>query len=244
MDLTESSRPHALSTLVATIAAPSDAFAAIEARASWGWALAITVVLSVAGNLLMMPAVRHMLEATVPAQIANDPHLAGLSQEQIAARTRQALAFTQAFSNVFPFLAIVIVPALVAVESALLFGVRSIVRSTASYAQLFALTTHVQFLAVGLGSFVLGAIVALRPADTFRSQSDLLEGIPSLAWLAGGASPKIVAFLASIGPFPIWATIVLALGLIAVARFRPPAAWSSAIALLLLGAGWAAAFAR
>jgi hypothetical protein len=242
MDLTQSSRSHALSTLLATIVAPNDAFAAIERSASWRWALAITIVFAAVGSLLGTPAARHMLEAMIAAQVASDPRFAGLPADQVAARTRQMVGVALTFANLAWLLAIVYVPLAVALEAAVLFAARAIAGGSATFKQLVALCAHVQFITLGIGSLAVGAILALRPAASFHSQSDLLTAVPSLAWVGG--NPKVVAFLSAIGPFQLWATVILALGLIAVARFRPPAAWTAAVALLLLGGGWAAAFAR
>ncbi|MGH7683134.1 MAG: hypothetical protein ACREMT_02215, partial [Vulcanimicrobiaceae bacterium] len=77
----------------------------------------------------------------------------------------------------------------------------------------------------------------------YRTQSDFINSIPTAAWLAPNAPVKLATFLSMFTPFSIWATVILALGLTAVAAFRRPAAWITSIALLLASAIWTAAFA-
>ena len=244
MDVSQPVRRTALSTLVAIVITPGEAFEEIRHRPTWGWALAITIVLAAAGSLLGTPAAKHMIETSFAAQFANDPRFAGLSPDEARARVAQLVATAVAFANFVWLLSIVYVPGVTAIEAGVLFGVRAFARSEATFAQLFSLAAHVQFIALGIGSVVLGTVVALRPIESYRTQSDFLGSLPSFAWLTPGAPPKITAFLAALGPFQVWATIVLALGLVAVARLRPPLAWSAAIVLLLFGAVWSAVFAR
>ena len=241
MDVSQPGRRTAFSTLVAIVIAPGEAFEEIRQRPTWGWALAITIVLAAAGSLLGMQAARHMIEVSFAAQFANDPRFAGLSPDEARARVAQLVATAVAFANFAWLFSIVYVPVAVAVEAGVLL---TVARRGATFVQLFSLATHVQFIVLGIGSLVLGTVVALRPIDSFRTQSDFLSSIPSLAWLAPSVPPKITAFLAGLGPFQLWATIVLALGLAAVARVRPLLAWSTAIALLLFGAVWSAIFVR
>lgn len=231
-----------LATLAAIIVAPNEAFATIRERPVWAWTVGLTIVLAMIGSLLATPAAKHMLEITLPAQFANDPHFAGLPPDQLAARTQRAMALAILVANFTWLMTVLYVPAAVLIEAAILFGVRTLLKSRATFAQLFALAAHVQFVALGIGSLVLGAVVALRPVESFRSQADFVGSVPSAAWLLPGAPPKITAFFATLGPFPIWSTILLAMGLVAVARLQTVAAWTTALLILLAGAAWAAAF--
>jgi hypothetical protein len=223
--------------------APDEAFAAIRERPTWSGVLVATIVLDAAGIALVTRAARAAFESSMAAKLATNPQIANLPPDQAAARIHQTAAAAAAFASYGWSLAIVIVPLTIAVETAILFGVRTLAGKRATFAQLFTLATYGQFIALGLGTIVSGIIVALRPVGSYRSESDFVTTVPSLAWLAPHAPPRLSAFLAMFGPFEIWGTIVLALGLVSVARFRPPAAWSTAVILLLAGAGWSAVFA-
>ena len=244
MEATGSVRPSAFSMLAATLIAPEDAFAAIRERPLWVWAMLVTLVLASLGSWLGTPALRHMIEVTMTAQLANDPHIASLPPDRAAAETQRLVAAGARMANYSWMFSIVVVPIVVLVESTILFLIRSLVRSQASFAQLFSLTMHVQFISIGIGSIVLGIVVALHPASSFRTQGDFISSIPTAAWLFPGAPLKMTTALSSLSPFTIWATAVLGLGLTAVANFTRAVAWITAIGLLLAGAGWAAFFAR
>lgn len=244
MDVTESARPNAFSTLAATLIAPQEAFAAIQEQPQWRWALAVTIGLAALGTVLITPASRHVMEAVSAAQLANDPHLAGLPPAQAAAEAQRAAALTASIANFLWLLEIIVVPIIVLVEAAIIFGVRTLAGSTETFAQIFSLTAHVQFIGIGIGTLIVGVVVALHPSTSFHAQTDFVNAIPTAAWLVPGAGTKLLTFLSSLTPFSIWATVVLALGLVSIAAFSRAVAWTTAIALLCLGGAWAAAFAR
>jgi hypothetical protein len=244
MDATGSVRWSAFSTLAATLIAPEEAFAAIRERPQWGWAIAVTIVLAAAGSWLGTPALRHMIATSYMAQLASDPRIASLPPERAAAEMQKLVGAAVGFANFTWLFSIVVVPIVILVEAAILFSVGSVVGSTAGFAQLFSLAAHVQFIAMGIGSIVLGAVVALHSPDAYRTQSDFISSIPTAAWLVPNAPARLTTFLSTISPFSIWATVILALGLTAVSAFRRGTAWITASALLFAGASWAAAFAR
>ena len=245
MDVTESARPSAFSTLAATLIAPEEAFAAIRERPQWRWALVVTIVLGALGWALVTPASRHVLEVMSAAQLANDPHIASLPPAQAAAETKRLAAMAASVASYSWLLEVFIVPIMILFEAAILLGVRTLSGGTATFAQLFSLTAHVQFIGTGIGTLIVGIVVALHPsAAAYQSQTAFVNAIPTAAWLAPGAGAKVLAFLTAFTPFSIWATVILALGLVAVAAFRRTLAWTTAIALLVLSGAWAAAFAR
>ncbi|GEM_PF-2050711 len=244
MDATGSVRWSALSTLAAALIAPEEAFAAIRERSPWGWAIAITIVLASLGGWLGTPALRHMIATSYMAQLATDPHIASLPPDRAAAQMQKMVGAAVTFANFTWVFSLVIVPVVDLVEAAILFAVRSVVGSKAGFAQIFSLTAHVQFIAIGIGSVVIGAVVALHSPDGYRTQSDFIGAIPTAAWLVPGATGKVTTFLSTLSPFSIWATVILALGLTGVTAFRRSTAWLTALGLLFAGAAWAAAFAR
>ncbi len=61
-------------------------------------------------------------------------------------------------------------------------------------------------------------IVLLRGPDGFNAPQDFALAIPDLAWLAPGAAPKLVMFLAAFNPFSIWSLVLLGAGTASTAR--------------------------
>jgi hypothetical protein len=244
MDVTQSARRYAFSTLVATLVAPNEAFETLREQPAWATAMVVTILLAMAGGLLGMPAARHMLEVSMPLQLANDPRVAGLPPDQAQAKIQQMVSFTTTIAGYTWLFSIAYVPVVVVLEASFLFLVKILARAEQSFVHMLALAAHVQFVALGLGSIVLGAIVALRPVESFRTQADLMASTPTPAWVFPSAPAKAIAFFAALGPFQIWATVLLALGLVAIPRLRPPLAWTTAIVLLLFGGLVSAAFVR
>lgn len=229
MDVVESARPSAFSTLVATLIAPEEAFAAIRERTPWRLALTVTIVLAALGGILGTPATRHVIEATYAAQGTLDA---------------REVAFAESMATYAWAFELIAVPIVILLEAAVIFGIRSVIGGSATFAQIFSLTTHVQVISLGIASAIVGIVVAMHPAASYRTQADFIGAIPTGGWLVPGASGKLLLVLSSLNPFSIWATVILALGLTPVASFRPATAWGTAIALLLFGAFWAGAFAR
>ncbi|MBV8074206.1 MAG: hypothetical protein JO140_02165 [Candidatus Eremiobacteraeota bacterium] len=212
-------------------------------RPVWGWALLLLVVLVAIASIVAAPVSRHIVETMVPAQLANDPRYAGLPPEQAQAQIQRAESFALiavSFGWIFGAVAACVA---VLFESGIAFA--AVARTAATFRQIFTLVAHVQVVGIGLHGIVTAAIASLRPVDSFRTTLDYATAIPSLAWLVPASTPvKLAAFLSALHPFAIWATILLALGLIAIAQVRTWLAWTLSIGLTLCGAGLAAAVAR
>ncbi|MBV8602320.1 MAG: hypothetical protein JO359_12215 [Candidatus Eremiobacteraeota bacterium] len=232
-----------LTTLVNLIVAPGEAFASIRARPVWSWALLVLVILVALASIVSAPVSRHIVETTIPAQLANDPRFAGLPPEQAQAQIQRVLGIALLTVSFGWLLAAVVACVVVLFAAGILFA--AVARTAATFKQVFTLVVHVQVIGAGLYGIVNATIAALRPVESFRTTSDYATAIPSLAWLLpASSSVKLVAFLAALHPFAIWATILLALGLIAVAGARRWLAWTLSIAITLFGATLAAALAR
>jgi len=244
MDVPRSATRSALSTLVAVIVAPSDAFAAIRERPVWVWALLATMVFGAIGAILGTPVSRHIIEVSLPGQLANDPRFAGLSAEAAHERIQQMVALTLTWVNFSWLFVLALAPLATLFEGGIAYGVRALARGRGTFKQIFTLAAHVQFIGLGLSALGSGAIVSLRPLDSFRTQIDYFTAVPSLAWIVPGAPLKVTAFLAALQPFSIWSTVILACGLVEIAALKRPVAWTTSIAILLASAAWAAAFIR
>ena len=61
-----------LKTAIDIVIAPKDAFEALRAVPTWGWALVVALVLMLAGYFLQQPAVRHASLGTLTHAIMSD----------------------------------------------------------------------------------------------------------------------------------------------------------------------------
>ena len=222
------------------VVAPVAAFEALRERTHWGWAFLVACVLGMGGALLQIPASEHMIAATLAQSAAHDPNFAAMSpekQQQIVAQAQSVQRFSWLF---FPIIAIV---AIVVAAAVMLVG-STISRGSGRFARLFGLAANVAVINFGLAYLLIGILVALRGPDAFSTQRDMLDVLPSLAWLAPGASPKLVTFLSTFNPFQIWSFALIATGLRVVASVRPAAAYGIAALVSFAGVLFAVPFAK
>ena len=218
------------------VVAPFSAFAALRERPAWLWAFVITCVLGIIGAVLQIPAASNVVAAT----LAHSPSFASLTPAQ----QQQQLGLAQTIQHyswtVYPIAVLVAA----AVSALVLLIANAIGKGTGSYRLFFALTMNVAIISYGLGYLYVGIVAALRGGDAFASQADLIGALPGLSWLAGGAGPKVVVFLAGLNVFSIWSAVLLTLGAERVAGIPRVVAAVAAAVLLFGAAAFAAAFTR
>lgn len=233
-----------LALLPSVILAPKEAFAALRAQPTWVWALLVTIVLAAAGSFLQTGATLHAMTVSMSAQLANDPTFAGMSPEKAKEATDRAISLATAFGRFGFLFALVTMPIAALIGTVYLLIAKIVAKGEASFKQLFALYCNVLVVSAGLGNLVIGIIVALRPADSFSTITDVLAVVPSLAWAAPGASAKLATFLSAFSVFGLWGTALTAIGLIEVAKFGRTAAWVASILGLVFGGAIGAAFTK
>jgi len=218
---------HGLAVLWDVLVAPSAAFAELRNVPHWGWAFLITCVLGTIGSYLQILAGEHISSYA----FAHEPSMAALTSEQLENAKKSAAVIQQ---YAWLFFAIEAMVAVLLCTGVLLVA-NAIGRGNATFAKLFALSANVALLNFGIGTLLRGVIASSRGADGFQTTIDLLGVVPNLAWLAPGAAPKAVAFLASFSVFQIWSTALIALGLRSIANLGPAIAWATPIVIALLG---------
>ncbi len=229
-----------LSNVVDIVVSPDAAFARLRAVPTWGWAFIAATVLGVIGSLLAAPAILHAMDVSLPAQLAANPRFAALPADA----QQRAIATQLRIAHVLAQLAFIGVPITLLV-GALLQAVIMLVANAASKADgtfksLFALSMTVSVVGVGLGSLVLGIIVLVRGTGSFDTMMSVQAALPSLALLAPGTHGALRGFLGGLNVFYLWATVLLALGMVRVARIGAAAAWIAAIVMLLATASMSA----
>jgi hypothetical protein len=231
---------NALTVLWDVIVAPRSAFESLRDRPRWLIAFAVTCVLGMIGAFLQIPAGEHIAAATLTRQAATDPNLATMSPEKLQQVKDMAVT---AQRWIWPFYPIIVIISISIGTLVMLIG-SAIAKGTATFGKLFALSANVAFVNWGIYYLIVGALSTLRGADDFSSQSDIAKLVPSLAWLAPSAGPKLTVFLTVFNPFAIWSFLLLELGLETVASLKRVPAYVVAAVVAFGGILFAAAFAK
>jgi len=233
-------RRGGLANVIDIVISPGVAFERLRQAPVWAWAFLVATLLGIAGSLLLIPAILHALEQTLPAQLAANPAIAALPPEQQREKIAAALALTRTMASVnwifFPL--VLLFSALI--QALLMTIVNAVTRGEGSFAKFFALSITVGVIGAGFSSLTLGVIAELRGPASFEDASAVQGVVPSLALLVPGARGALAGFLAPLNVFNIWAAALLALGMIAVGRIPRVAAWATAVLMLLCAASFGA----
>jgi hypothetical protein len=233
-------RSSGLSVVRDVILAPRSAFEALAARTHWGWAYLIVCVLGCAGAILQIPAGEHAAVAIIAQNPTHDPGIAGLSPAQAQQAIKISTLTQQWLWVAYPVIAIIAI----GVASLVLLVGNAVARGKATFARLFGLAANVAIINYGIAYFLIGVLTRLRGPDSFYTQRDITNVIPSLAWVVPGGSPKLAAALATFNPFEIWSFFLLALGLGAIAKLPPVPAYVVAAVVTFGAAALVVPFAR
>lgn len=225
-------RRNGLTTALNIIVAPKEALETLREMPMWGWAFLIACVLAIIGSFLSMPAQMHASQAAMAHMYATDPRFAQLTDAQKAQQTNLALTIGKAAPFFTPFILLIVgfVSALV------LLVVNAIGRGKGTFKQFWATSLNVSIVTFGLYSVINGILAVVRGPDAYNKPLDQFLAMPSLAWLAPGASLKMVAFLAAFNPFTIWGFVLTFLTLTVVARMAKGPAYLGSGILFVLGA--------
>ncbi len=221
---------NGLKTVLDTIVAPKEAFESIRAVPTWGWALAIAILLSAIGTYLITPAIIHATAASWPQQVAANPRLAQLTPEQ----QQSTLAFTEKIISLSWVFTIIVIPIYCLIEAVIMLIFNALGRGQGSFAKYFAAACNIAVPAAGISSVVNAIIVSLRGASTFMSPTSVQQAVPSLAMIVPSSNLKLTAFLATFTPFTIWATGLSILAMLVIGRVPKLQAWLAGIVLFLI----------
>jgi hypothetical protein len=231
-------KANGLKTVVDTIVAPKEAFESIRIVPSWGWALLITIVITLVASYLTISAVLHAMAADWPSIVAKSPALSGQTAAQQQAALAMAQKFTSLgwiFSPIFVLIGVLIGTIIMAIFNAL--G-----RGDGTFGKYWAAQCNISVV-VAIGSLILAVIVLLRGPDSFTTTQSVQDAMPNLGILVPGTG-KLHAFFAVFTPFTIWATGLVIAALTIVGRVPRLQAWLGGILTLVLPGLIAAAFAH
>ncbi|MEO7038947.1 MAG: hypothetical protein ABI186_02830 [Candidatus Elarobacter sp.] len=233
-------RRSGLANVADIIIAPGTAFERLRAVPTWGWAFLVASLLGIAGTLLIVPALQHAADTSMPAQLAAMPQIAKLPPSQQASM----IATQMKFIRIGFRLAWLFVPILVlvggAIQAVIMLIANAVGHGDGTFKKFFALSQNVAVVGIGLSSLVIGLIVTMHGASSFETMGAVQIVAPSLALLAPGSHGAAAGFLGALNVFSIWAMVLLALGMSGVAQIPRVPAWAAAIVMLLATAGYAA----
>lgn len=220
-----------LSTVVNTIAAPSEAFETLRVAPTWGWACIIAIVLMLIGAYLQGPAARHAGVVQMQQAMATNSLFANIPAER-----KQTMLAQAGRPGVMTYLAPVIVLFIAVFFNTLLTLIgNALGKGQADFKRLWAGSMNIAVPTLGIGAVVLGIITSLRSPDSFNSTLDILRSMPSLAYVFHG-SATTTAFASAISIFSLWGLFLNATMLRITAKTSPAVAYTVAVVILLLGA--------
>jgi len=232
----ESTAPAAkaggLSTVINTIAAPSDAFETLRVAPTWGWACLIAIVLLLIGTYLQGPAARHAGVAQVQQMMTTSSLFANMTPQQ-----KQAAIARAGQPSPWPFAGQIVALFFIVFLNTLFTLIGNAVgKGQADFKRLWAGSMNIAVPTFALGSIVIGIITMLRGPDAFSTPADIARAMPSLAYLMPHGSPVLTVFLTGISIFSLWGLFLNATMLRVTGRVSPGVAWTFAALITLLGA--------
>jgi hypothetical protein len=240
MDSAKGTSASGLQTVFDVILAPSTAFERLRTSPTWGWALALVIVVYSLAQVAITPAIIHGFQAQWPSMMAQNPRMAQLTPEQ----AQQGLAIAVTVMHFAWIWTIVMVPIVLLAIAAVMYLFSALGRGSATFLSMWAAAVNIAVVPMVVGGIVLAAIVMLRGANSFSSISSVTAASPSLAWLLPSANVKVTMFFASLNIFAIWAAVLTFIAMRVTARASTISAVLVAVLLPVTLALLAAAGAR
>jgi hypothetical protein len=200
----EAPKGSGLKTAIDILIAPKDAFEALRAFPTWGWALIAALVLMVIGYFLAQPAAEHASLGTLTHAFATNPFYTNLSDDQ-KKQMLERVAHPPAYQTSLGLISLVLVLFVTTLLNAIiLLAANAIAHGNADFKRLFAGSMNIALPTIGLYSVTLGVICRVLGAEHFATTADVLRVTPGLALLAPGATGQLATFLAGIHIFALW----------------------------------------
>ena len=225
-----------LTSLVETIVAPASAFDRLAEKQTWGWAFIASSILTMVASLASGPVQQHIARLMMERGIAASAN----AQQAAAAKAGAAIGLKiSEFAWIFSPIGILF---MVAIATVILFICNALLGGKATFKQLWCASMNV-FVVIAIGTLIGSILLALRGPDAFSGVTDIYRNSLSLAAIVPSANIKLIAFLAAITPFTLWALWLNSLLMQRIAQLAAPKAWATALAVLLVPAVIGAAFA-
>jgi hypothetical protein len=216
--------------------APRAAFAALRAAPTWGWAFFIAASLAMASTLAMSSVVGYTFERELRAQIEAAPQtaqLAAVQREALVDRQLQIAGTAVMFLFAFVPLGMAVGCAL---QALVMLIANAIGGGDGTFKAFWALAVNAAVVGSGIGSVALMAIVLLRGRGGFSSAAEIANALPGLGTFVPPGAKAAAAFFGALNVFTLWDGLLLAGGMMVVARLPRGVTIVTAL-LIVLGTG-------
>ena len=220
--------------LVRVLYAPSAVFEEQQAKPTWLVPWLIIAILCVVISFWALPYSQRVMELAIQA-IPNAPQL---SAEQMRSRAMFGLVATPI---VFLILALI--------NAGILYLTVSITGARARFKGLFTVSVFAQVM-IPITLILQNIILRMRgaPSDAITSVADAQPALGLNVLFSPDSVGKFMsAVLGGIGPLPLWALFITAVGIMRLEKVKKSSAWTAAIAsfvVMLLIGGFFAGMAR
>ncbi|HEY4441112.1 MAG TPA: hypothetical protein VGN14_11705 [Candidatus Elarobacter sp.] len=227
-----------LANAVDIVIAPNAAFDRINTVPRWFWPFVVAAVFSIAGSLLILPAIQHSMDTTMPQQLMANPAFAKLPPDKQSAQIAKSVAIAKTITS-FTWILVPIVLLIVGLLQGLVLTLfNAIGKGQGTFAKFFALSITVSVIGSGIYYLVVAAIVLLRGPASFDTQLSITGSIPNLALLAPGAHGFLLGFLTGLNVFFLWCGALLAFGAMRIGKIAPAPAWTAAAIIVVCTAAF------
>lgn len=225
-----------LLTALDVIIAPQAAFERLALAPTWAWAFLLTAAVGIATNFVILPAVLHALDASLPAQLLQNHAVQSLPSDKQQTQIAASLSFAHTFANFNWVIAPFAILLVVLVQTVVLLIVNAAAKGKGNFRRLWALAMNVGVVGFGISYLVTALVVLVRGPAAFDSTIALQNAVPGLGSFVPSSAPVLAAFL---GPFTLvnlWAAALFVAGLRVIAGIGTTSA-VIAVAVMLLGQG-------
>jgi MFS family permease len=221
-----------LGTALDIAVAPRAAFAALRDNPTWGWAFLIAALLGMLGAFAIGPIVGHAAERELQVTLSAAPQVAQLPPDQRQAAVAQQISLTQTVMR-FSFLVVPVgLAAGCALQALIMLAANAIGGGDGTFRKFWALAVNAAVIGTGIASIAMMAIVLLRGAGGFGSAAEIANSLPGLGTFVPPEAKAAAAFLGVMNVFAIWNMVLLAAGMMVVARLRRGTAIATVLCIL------------
>jgi len=208
--------------LVRVLYAPSAVFEEQQAKPAWFLPWLIIAILCMVIGFWSLPYSQRVMELAVQA-IPNAPQL---SAEQLRSRAMIGLVATPI---IFLILALI--------NAGILFLVVAVTGASARFKGVFTVSVFSQVM-IPITLILQNIILRLRgaPGEAITSVADAQPALGLNVLVSADSAGKFMsAILAGIGPLPLWALFITAVGLMRLEKVKKSSAWTAAIVSFVVG---------
>ena len=212
--------------LVRVLYAPGAVFDEQKEKPTWFLPWLVIAILCVAIGFWQLPYSQRVVELAIQAY----PNAPQLTADQLRSRSIIGLIVTPIFFLIFAL-----------VSAGILYLAVSVLGAKARFKGLLSVSVFAQVM-LPITLILQGIILRMRggPSEAITTMMDAQPALGLNVLVGADTSRFVTALLAGIGPLPLWALFITAVGIMRLEGVKKNTAWTAAIAsfvvMLLVGA--------